>query len=230
MSLWSKIIRANDIRPTRFHSEKGKLVGFRGALNAPRALLTSILRRLFNIRPRLPWIPQSAIPRLESLIQPTWRIMEFGSGMSTLWYAQRAQHVKCIEHNPEWHAFLKEKLQKDHMTNVECVLREPDTYISEQDLEDPKYDLVVVDGLRRSECIKQALHLIKPGGWIDLDNTEQNPNDPEGDMRIAEDALLNACSGAGERTHYFVDFAPAQFFVTEGLLAQPATPPKAEVN
>ena len=46
------------------------------------------------------------IKAIESLLEPTWHVLEYGSGGSTTWFAERVARVTSIEHNQQWAATL----------------------------------------------------------------------------------------------------------------------------
>jgi predicted O-methyltransferase YrrM len=55
----------------------------------------------------VPWFTYPAIRQLERMVSPQWRVLEFGSGFSTLWWAQRVAEVVSVEHDPGWAARLR---------------------------------------------------------------------------------------------------------------------------
>lgn len=73
------------------------------------AVVTGFLHFCFGYNPELPWISYSAIKLLTRFLHKESRVLEFGSGMSTIWYAGHAGEVfsvmvdgshrsKCIAH------------------------------------------------------------------------------------------------------------------------------------
>ena len=79
------------------------------------------------------------------------------------------------------------------------------------------FDLIIVDGSYRSKCMASAIKLLKPGGIIYLDNSDKDYISG-GDMRLAEDILLDFAQEKHAQFKYFTDFAPAEFFVNQGLI------------
>lgn len=49
-----------------------------------------------------PLYTQPAIDYLDSIIQPTWRVFEFGAGGSTTYYYKRCAEVRAMEHDAAW--------------------------------------------------------------------------------------------------------------------------------
>jgi len=161
----------------------------------PRNLYWTVRRRTTEQLPDLPWLTFNAVARLEGLIRPDWRMVEFGSGMSTLWFAKRVASLHSIEHDPGWYATVAAQLP----VGVRYDLREPSTYAGLSDHPDGSLDLVVVDGIQRAECVQAAIPKLRRGGWLYLDNTDMDTRIPDGDLRRAEAALSAAVQKHGGR-------------------------------
>jgi hypothetical protein len=99
MDMLSTFVRADPWRKTRLHDMKGNLVGMRSYADIPRVLWGSVARELWGYRPVLPWIPYPVLRHLKKRLRPEWRVLEFGSGMSTVWLAEHCQFVHSIETN-----------------------------------------------------------------------------------------------------------------------------------
>ncbi len=217
--------------PRRFRDAKGNRIdGIGLLLNAPRAFTSHLLYLLFGYRPFIPWLSYRAIAALDELIQPQWKILEFGSGMSTRWLARRCSFLHSIENEPGWHQVVSRQLERERLDHVRYELRKRDSYADLQQYPNGFFDFVLVDGLMRSECVRQALPKIRAGGWIYLDNSDADPDSPGGDMRIAEQLLHEAVASRQGSLRYFVDFAPTQFFVNQGALVQLNSAPPGVVS
>src|SRR5687767_14656423 len=66
----------------------------------------------------IPWICYSAIDFLSSRVRRDWRVCEFGSGNSTLWWAERVASVVSVEHDRAWSAIVSPQLP----ASVEYIL------------------------------------------------------------------------------------------------------------
>jgi hypothetical protein len=205
-------------RKTRLHDERGNLVDLKGVLYAPRALAGTVARKLFDVRPVRPWISYRAVKFLDQKITPDWRVIEFGSGMSTLWFARRCGFLHSIEIDDHWYQLVSRRLQG--AKNVRYDLRPLDQYYDMSDYPEASVDLAFVDGEWRSRCVENVVSKIRPGGLLYLDNTDLAANEPGDDMRQAEALALSACKARGGTYRYFVDFRPSRFEVTQGLLVQ----------
>src|SRR6266849_10957083 len=82
MNRLMKVIRANDHRITRFHSERGQLMPLGGWVRIPAA----VWARISGTTRDEPWMVPAAVSYLSKIIKPSWEVFEFGSGLSTLWY------------------------------------------------------------------------------------------------------------------------------------------------
>lgn len=121
--------------------------------------------------PSAPWLTAAMIDFLEGWLKPTDTVVEFGSGRSTLWFAERVKHVLSVEHEPGWHAEVAGRLKDERVGNVTYVLaQDPDLYARAGDQPVERADLILVDGLNRDATALWALAKIRPGGVILVDN------------------------------------------------------------
>lgn len=118
----------------------------------------------------IPWYTYPATRWLEQLDFRGATLLEYGSGNSTRWWADRAQHLVSVEHDPSWHARISEGLPGA----VDYRLVDGETgYVGAAD--DGPYDVIVVDGAYRPECARAAIRSIQPGGLIVFDNSDWYP-------------------------------------------------------
>lgn len=124
----------------------------------------------------LPWYTYPAIDFLKYRSYGGKRILEFGGGQSTLWWAKRAEYVLTCEGNPAWYNQIKNTMpgnvalhlvsMKDAAANVANVREVVASGASSQ------YDIVVIDGLYRYELIEVACEVLAPNGFIVCDNAD----------------------------------------------------------
>lgn len=222
-SLTTYIVKGTPFRRSRLHNHWGERVDAKGLAYLPHSVVTTIWLKLTGRRPEMPWLGYRAVKRLDGLIEPDWRIVEFGSGMSTIWFARRCAFVLSLETDDRWFANVHAQLGRAGLENVDCRLCHatadgvPDYSGAVSDRQGTAFDLALVDGARRDLAMEVALTLVKPGGYVFLDNTDL-PND---DCRIAAARL----SDAAARMWLFNDLSPGIVMVNEGTLAQLAEPP-----
>lgn len=147
----------------------------------PSAIYPLCKRDVLVVAPLLGW---NHAGKLLSYALNAKRILEYGSGGSTLWLAQMCPDAKIVsvEHDGDWHlrvrnaygAMFREGIGQD---NLIIILGRPlDHYVYNQTVLDTKpYDLIFIDGAheQRTPCLKAAAELLTPGGVVILDNSEE---------------------------------------------------------
>ncbi|QJD95532.1 class I SAM-dependent methyltransferase [Mucilaginibacter robiniae] len=131
----------------------------------------------YNNRP-IPWVTYSFIDFIKDRLRPEHAVFEFGSGNSTLFYAQRTGIVVSVEHDQEWY----EKINKTKPDNAEiifCELQTDGDYCRMPTKLGEAFDIIIVDGRDRVNCCKQAVGALTPNGVIVLDDSER-PDYKEG--------------------------------------------------
>jgi len=152
--------------------------------------------------PFAPWIPYVAIEYLTTILQPDWRVFEWGAGGSTIYWALRCAQVTSIEHDPGWYHAVQTALGLWASDDCyDCELKwipgEAPAYYLSRDPNHPDnyrrpecpelnyqryaraidgrglFDLVFVDGVARPSCVAHSLASVRPGGWLCLDNSDQ---------------------------------------------------------
>lgn len=213
--MMKKIISAGNIhRKSRLHDDKGHFAGWSNIIrHTPIAIFTGFLRIIFGIRPEQPWIAYSAIRVFKQSLKKNSRVLEYGSGMSTIWFSKYASEVCSVENNREWYEIISNRLKNKNIQNVKYQLQENrKKYINFANHDKKGFDLIVIDGEDRDKCAEISNKLIKPGGIIYLDNSDTAY------AKKAEKLLLTFAKAHKATVKYFVDFAPTQFFVQEGLM------------
>jgi len=121
----------------------------------------------------IPWWTYSLndflLPRLHNSLE----IFEYGSGNSTLYLAKKVKHITSIEHNKEFFNYLRKKIPQ----NVTLKFKKLDKYngnYSKAILEEDKnFDLIIIDGRDRVNCIYNAIQKLKSNGIILLDDSQR---------------------------------------------------------
>jgi len=217
-----KIISGDDLRPSRLHDEKGNFIGMNRFLShAPSAILTGLLRLSIDYRPATPWISYSVIRALEKHLTRSSRVLEFDSGMSTIWYAKHAGEVFSVEDYKPWFDKVSKLLEDRKIANITYKIAKDENEYSRFMADDATgFDLIMVDGSHRSACIANATKLLRPCGILYLDNSDKDSTPRGGDMRLAEKYALQFAKERNAEVTYFTDFAPTQFFVQQGLMVK----------
>ncbi|WP_456403778.1 hypothetical protein [Hydrogenimonas sp.] len=120
----------------------------------------------------LPWVTYSFIDFISERLNKEMDLFEFGSGNSTLWYARRVNRVVSLEHDYRWFVEYKERVP-DNVSLFYRELEEGGAYAKFLETMDHLFDIVVVDGRERVECIRHTVGSLKEGGVIVLDDSER---------------------------------------------------------
>jgi hypothetical protein len=117
----------------------------------------------------IPWFTYSAIRFLGDRVQPLWRVLEFGAGMGTLWWSGRVKEVVAVEHDAGW---AGQVLSQCTARVQQVDDRSADAYVKATMGTGP-YDVVIVDGLYRNDCLVLAPALLTTAGVIVLDDAQR---------------------------------------------------------
>jgi predicted O-methyltransferase YrrM len=125
----------------------------------------------------VPWMTYPAIEFLKNKITKEHEIFEFGCGASTLFFARNAKRVVGLETNEIWLKIVREMLAKEVSENVEITLMADGLtnplYENFAKNSGQKFDLIVIDSLKRFECAKHVIEALKGGGMVILDDSER---------------------------------------------------------
>ena len=102
------------------------------------------------------------------------RVLEFGGGGSTIWFARNAARLITVEHDEFWFGHLRERLREMRLEqNVQLMhCSRPYHHVADQ-LQDGSVDLVLVDGRDRVRCALASTRVLRSGGVMMLDNSER---------------------------------------------------------
>lgn len=219
MTIARKIISGDDLRPSRLHDEKGNLINLRALFcNFPLAASSGILRLSLGYRPRIPWISYTSLRMIKSFLNKKSRVLEFGSGMSTIWYSKYAGQVYSVEDNYQWYEKNEQIIASEGINNIDYrYLENEDEYSNFMSHDKTGFDLIMIDGSHRSKCVASSLNLLRPDGIFYLDNSDNHSGPEGGDTRIAEKLIRRFAIENDFQVFEITDFAPTQFFVQQGL-------------
>lgn len=120
----------------------------------------------------IPWYTYPAIEYLQGLDFTTSRVLEFGSGASSFWWARLAKSVLSVEHDATWFGHVK----NDQPPNLTIKLAESaDEYVTAGISANDRYEVVVIDGVHRHRCAQALPSLIADACLIVLDNSDWHP-------------------------------------------------------
>lgn len=120
----------------------------------------------------LPWVTYSFIDFIKTRLNKELTIFEYGSGNSTLFYAQRVKRVVSVEHDEAWF----NKIVKEKASNAEMIftaLEKGGEYSKKAMLLGEKFDIIIVDGRDRVNCCKNSVDALTANGVLVLDDSER---------------------------------------------------------
>jgi hypothetical protein len=164
----------------------------RQAFARPIYSLRLIAYRWYEWRhPDEPWIAQGAIHFLERALDSQGEGLEWGSGRSTVWFAQRLKRLTSVEHNGAWYHEVGRRLARAEVTNTRLLhvpLDHPEDaptvahyermprYVAvAEEFTDGSLDVALVDGHYRQACVSAVLPKIRRGGLLVIDNSNWLP-------------------------------------------------------
>jgi len=118
----------------------------------------------------MPWWNDRAIRYLAQHLRPGDRVFEWGSGASTVWLVARGAEVTSVEHDPDWVSKVRMRCPA---ADVRAVPENARDYVAAIDeFRDGSFDVVIVDGVYRGECLHRGAPKVRPGGLLVLDDTD----------------------------------------------------------
>ena len=95
--------------------------------------------------------------------------------MSTLWFAKRCREVVSVESNRAWYSAIASQARK--LGNVQLIYADSKTeYLAAISEAGGKFDIIVVDGLYRTDCVELVREYLNPNGIAIVDNTDADLN------------------------------------------------------
>ena len=149
------------------------------------------------------WKTLEAQDFIETILKAEWKVFEYGSGRSSLFYSERVSQLISVEHDQGYYEKSRQFLENVRITNCDLRLRVPECGgIQNQDCSNPKeyasadkmfrgccflkyvqeidafpdesFNLVAIDGRARPSCVLHACKKVKKGGWLMLDDSERS--------------------------------------------------------
>lgn len=119
----------------------------------------------------IPWMNYSFIDFLEPRINSSMKVFEYGSGYSTLYLSDKVHSITSIEFDKSW--FEKMKGNLNEKDNCEVIYRpDPENYnVAIKEFNENYFDVIIVDGRDRKECVKHIIPYLSDGGVVILDDS-----------------------------------------------------------
>ena len=132
----------------------------------------------------IPWMNYCVVKILQERLTKDLNLFEFGSGYSTLFYAEKVRAVTSVEYDEKWLHIIKSQVPD----NVRLILQAKDVdgeYCRVISANKDKYDVVIVDGRDRVNCMKQSMSAVSARGVILLDDSQRERYQEGIDFAIA---------------------------------------------
>jgi hypothetical protein len=120
----------------------------------------------------IPWYRYSAIDFLAERVRAEHAVFEFGSGNSTLWWAERAASVTAVEHDSHWAGQVRRGVP-ENVTLLEISLEADGGYCRTARRVGERFDIVVIDGRDRVNCALHCLEALTDDGVIVWDDSQR---------------------------------------------------------
>ena len=167
-----------------------------------RKFITSLFyfRGYRMLYPDRPWYMPKAHQFLERKISHLNRVFEYGSGDSSVWFAERVKEYIAVEHDQSWSTRTTNRLKEKNLTNSKVHSVPPDKNNSDFDWEkewihfatlqhvprqpkfrqymstidqyhDNYFDCIIIDGRERIGCLLHSIPKLAENGLIIYDDS-----------------------------------------------------------
>ena len=121
----------------------------------------------------IPMMSYGLIEYLMGIDLTNFDLLELGGGHSTEFWCQRVRSVTTLETDAEWARVLA--AQNHPGTTI--MATSADTIAADMTTLARSFDAIIVDvSANRYRCARTALSLLRPGGFVLLDNSDWYPN------------------------------------------------------
>lgn len=132
----------------------------------------------------IPWLTYSSIKFIEKRLKKNFNVFEYGCGNSTIWFANKVHSITSVEHDKLWLSKVKSKLPENAVVH-HYELNSNNDYAKSINETGKKFNVVIIDGRQRNECVRFCLDHMTDDGIIIFDNTQEN------DYKIGIDFLYS---------------------------------------
>ena len=124
----------------------------------------------------IPWYTYPCVAFIDERLHSGMTVFEYGSGYSTLYYSSKVNKVVSVESDLTWFEMMKDAIAEKGILNAEVHYIDLKSLSGEHYVKAIKsfgeeFDIVVVDGDFRNECLIMAFERLSKGGVIILDNS-----------------------------------------------------------
>lgn len=122
----------------------------------------------------VPWFTYPAIHFLETRDISNYQVYEWGGGASSKYFSRKCKHIITVEDDKEWFKFL----EKDKAVNQDLIFAgTKEEYVNSINKHEQLFDLIIVDGTYREDCLRAGVNKLNKHGFMVLDNSDWFPQD-----------------------------------------------------
>lgn len=120
----------------------------------------------------LPWMNYPFLEFIKGRLKKNHSLFEYGSGYSTVFFAEMIKSVTSVEYDKDW--FEKAKDLINDFSNTEIIFQElNEDYSTAINKSDRKYELIIIDGRNRVKCALNSFEHLTSDGVLILDDSSR---------------------------------------------------------
>jgi precorrin-6B methylase 2 len=121
----------------------------------------------------IPWFTYSSIHFISKKLKiRPMTVFEYGSGNSTLWFSSRVEKIISIENDMIFYKKMQNEM--DAQKNITYKLKSIENNYASQILKyKDTFDILIIDGRERVQCVKNCFSALKKDGIIIFDNSDR---------------------------------------------------------
>lgn len=119
----------------------------------------------------IPWFTYPFLKFIGERLNDRLTVFEYGSGNSTIWFAERVKEIISVENDEKWFEVVKLRVPQ----NAKVVYRQLEyhgKYAEEIANHNKKFDIIIIDGRDRNYCAELAVKHLSDSGVIIFDNAD----------------------------------------------------------
>lgn len=174
--IWQKIWAGDELRISRFHDLSGELCDFSALAGVIPAGLTWLAARFRKEWVKQPWWVWSATKFVQSHLLATDKVLEIGSGYSSIWLSKRCSEIATVEESLEWKTRIEEIARRFSIGNIEFIVDDSFEGYRWRIRETPPPDVVVIDASSRKRIFESLMSSEVKPRIIIYDDTDRPEN------------------------------------------------------
>lgn len=126
--------------------------------------------------PNCPLLNRNAIEIIDELLTINDNVLELGAGRSTIFFANRCNHIISFESDEFWFEKLVSKINNERLKNVQLLLVKSlsDYTLEINKIKNHSINFCLIDSYNyRFELMHLVIDKIKPGGFLLIDDANR---------------------------------------------------------